>query len=467
MRKIWTIAWKDVRATFTDRNLVLIMLAAPLAISTIIGLTFGGVAQGSAPLTDIPVAVVNLDEGEGGTNYGEIVAGLLAPLPEGEGEPTLGEDGAPIPGGLSEEQMAAAGIDSSAFVCPTAGEGGAAQGGSLDELVAGVRLDSPEAARAGVEDGTYSVAVIIPASFSADVGFSAGDTTLTPTRIEVYANPERPISGSIIRSIVQQIGVQIATGNVTLASLINPLIETNPISIPGVVGSGAFAEGVSCAFAGVGSPIMVEQQTVAGEEFVFNPLVLFGSAQALFFAIFTANGSASSTIEERKDGTLQRMAVTPTPMLVILSGKMLATFVNVLVQVLFLMVALTLVNILIQGQFQLIWGNNLFLVLVIALAASLAATGLGTITAAAARNIEQASTFGSIVAIFSALLGGAFGFQLGGVLQMLSVIYWGSDAFTKLSNNSTDVLLNAVVLSVFGAVTFAIGFVIFTRRLRS
>ncbi|MCU0464208.1 MAG: hypothetical protein MUF38_06525, partial [Anaerolineae bacterium] len=59
------------------------------------------------------------------------------------------------------------------------------------------------------------------------------------------------------------------------------------------------------------------------------------------------------------------------------------------------------------------------------------------------------------------------GFQLGGALQSLSVVYWGSNAFTKLANNNTDVLTNAVVLVVFGVVTFAIGFVIFARRLRS
>jgi uncharacterized membrane protein YhaH (DUF805 family) len=63
-------------------------------------------------------------------------------------------------------------------------------------------------------------------------------------------------------------------------------------------------------------------------------------------------------------------------------------------------------------------------------------------------------------------LGGAFGFQLGGGLQYLSVVYWGSNAFTKLSNGNNDILLNAVVLTLIGAVTFGISFTIFARRLR-
>ena len=64
MRKIWTIAWKDVSTTFRDRNLVLVMLAAPLAVATVIALAFGGISGGDIPIKDIPVAIVNLDKGE-------------------------------------------------------------------------------------------------------------------------------------------------------------------------------------------------------------------------------------------------------------------------------------------------------------------------------------------------------------------------------------------------------------------
>lgn len=39
MRKILVIAQKELRAVYTDRNLLLILIAAPLAIATIIGST--------------------------------------------------------------------------------------------------------------------------------------------------------------------------------------------------------------------------------------------------------------------------------------------------------------------------------------------------------------------------------------------------------------------------------------------
>ena len=51
MNKLWTIAWKELYTRFTDRNLILIMIATPLALSTIMGLAFGGLGSGNAPVS--------------------------------------------------------------------------------------------------------------------------------------------------------------------------------------------------------------------------------------------------------------------------------------------------------------------------------------------------------------------------------------------------------------------------------
>ena len=63
--KIWAIAWKELYTTLRDRNLLLVMFATPLMLSTIIGMAFGGLGSdsGSTPITDIPIALVNLDSG--------------------------------------------------------------------------------------------------------------------------------------------------------------------------------------------------------------------------------------------------------------------------------------------------------------------------------------------------------------------------------------------------------------------
>jgi len=71
LNKIWQIAYKDLYITFTDRNLLILMLAAPLAIATIIGLAFGGLSSG-APIRDVPIAIVNQDAGDGEQNFGQV-----------------------------------------------------------------------------------------------------------------------------------------------------------------------------------------------------------------------------------------------------------------------------------------------------------------------------------------------------------------------------------------------------------
>ncbi|MBC8099814.1 MAG: ABC transporter permease, partial [Armatimonadetes bacterium] len=196
-----------------------------------------------------------------------------------------------------------------------------------------------------------------------------------------------------------------------------------------------------------------------------NPLVLFGASQAIFFALFTANGAATSVMEERNNGTLQRLLVSPTPRLTVMLGKMTATFVTVLAQLTLLFVAFTLVGSLLAGELQFIWGQNLPGIALIMVTTALATTGLGSIIAAIARTPDQSSTIGSVISIVSAVFGGAFGFQIGAPFSYFSVIYWGTDAFTKLASGQTDYALNALVLLVFGATAFTISLVVFNRRM--
>ncbi|MYH63810.1 MAG: hypothetical protein F4148_19360, partial [Caldilineaceae bacterium SB0675_bin_29] len=65
MRKILAVAFKELYVTFRDRNMILLMFATPLVLSTIIGMAFGGGGgdSGLPDFADITIAVVNLDEG--------------------------------------------------------------------------------------------------------------------------------------------------------------------------------------------------------------------------------------------------------------------------------------------------------------------------------------------------------------------------------------------------------------------
>jgi ABC-2 type transport system permease protein len=445
LNKIWQIAYKDLYITFTDRNLLLIMLAAPLAIATIIGLAFGGVG-GSAPIRDVPIVIVNQDGGEGEQNFGQTFVNAFIP-PES--------------------------VDSAAATtdCPAPAESSAPQAAStqvtLQDLTDAVLMTDAEAARAAVNAGTYTVALIIPPDFTQRLSYGQNNP-IEPTSVEVYANPGRPISGAVVSSIVTAMGNQMATGSIAAATTVDTTIaELGFQQITQVAGSEVFTRNITCAFTAAFNAVRIDEQTVSGQQANSTAaiLVLFGSAQAMFFMLFTGQQGVLSIFEEKTQGTLQRLAISPTPRLSILVGKMLGTFITCLAQLIVLFIALTAVASLLSGEFTLIWGNNLLLVAVVVLAAALAATGLGAVVAGIAKTPEQAGIIGQLINLAMALLGGAFAVTVPEALARFSIIYWGTNAFQKLAANQTDIALNLLVLTAFGGILFAAGFWLFNRRL--
>lgn len=443
MNKIFTIAWKDIRSTYSDRNLVMIMLAAPLAVATIIALAFGGLGGGDVPIRDIPVAIVNFDTGANGQNLGATYVNAFIPS-----EDTTGDADTTCP-----------------LVEGTAGNGNST---SLQDLTEAVLLDDAKAAREGVNNGTYAAAIIIPQDFSQKATIGPTKFTVEPTSIEVYANGGRVIQAGIIRSIVEGISNQMATGNVTIQSLLNEVnSEFGVLQMSLLTSSAAFNDNIGCAFVPGVSGLGIDQQSLAGKSVngAIPLLIVFGAGQAMFFTLFTGQGGVSGIFEERKQWTLQRLVVSPTPRLHILLGKMLGVLVNCVLQLVFLFVALTVVGSVLNGGFVNIWGDNFVLIGLVILSAALSATGVGTLLAGVAKTPEQGQIYGSLVNVAMAVLGGAFGFQLPEAVSRFSLLYWGSDAFQKLANGSTEIGLNLAVLFGLGVVLFGIGFWLFNRRL--
>lgn len=442
LSKIWSIAYKDLYMTFTDRNAILIMILTPLVLASIIGLAFGSFfnSDGSGsdvPVQDIPVAVVNLDAGTdfNGTtlNHGQVFVQAL--VPEGDPDPE----------------------------------------NPLHQLTDAVALDDADAARAGVDDGTYTAAIIVPADFTQRLTVSAEQREIQPVSVEVYASPANPISASIITSIAESFASQIALGNITIAATIDALTQ-RAISDPAfglqfgaAAATGGFTPDFAAAFNPSANPIRIEMQTVTGETATFNPLVLFGSAQAVFFMMFTALAGANDLLEEKRRGTLQRQLVSPTPRVALLLGKFAGTLITCIAQVTILLIALTIVGSVIAGEVQFIWGSNLLLLGAVIVCVSLAASGVGALLASLVSTPEQGNNIGGIISLVFGLFGGAF-FSVdaipgANVLSRLTVNYWGVEAFNKLAQNQTDIGLNLVVLLVLGVVFFTAGLLIFNRRL--
>lgn len=438
MQKLLTIIWKELYTTYTDRNLLLVMLVTPLALATIISLAFSGFISGSndVPLRDVAVAVVNLDQGATlngqAINYGSSFVQALVPPADATAE-TLSEN-------------------------------------ALFTLTNAVALEDEAAARAAVDEGGQVAAIIIPADFSQRISANEANA---PADVVVYANRAAPISSSVVYSLAQGITNQITSGTIAVAAAntaINGAAQANP-ALSASYGAAGLTGQLNDAFAGAfqtgASPITIAQQTVTGDAVTFNPLVQFGSAQAIFFMSFTAFGSIASLLQERRDGTLQRMLVTPTPRILILIGKLAGAFFICATQVALLLVALTVVGSLIAGELQIIWGTNIPLIILVVLVTSLAICGLATLIAGLSRTPEQINIIGGVVSLAFAVFSGVF-FNVQGTplvpLSRLTPNFWGMDAFMRLSLGDNAVGLNLLVLLLIGILFFGIGFALFNRR---
>ena len=461
LQRALIIARKDLFLRFTNRNQLLLMVAVPLALSSIIALVFGnlGGPDDNLVMRDIPLGIVNLDAGtqqQGReVNYGEGLVQLLTGSEAGD---------------LS-------------VACPLAADAPANAGSALNELFDARALDDVAAGRALVEGGELAALIIVPTDFSARLNprIAPGTATLypeAPAAIEVYSDAARPLQSLVARSVVQGYGERLLTGNIALGAAFNTLIVQQPLAALRLAGSAddeAIAAALACGF----SDLAVGVQLVArGIEPGAGPdadaaqpvkvsiyiLRLIGTAQATFFALFVAQFGVLSVLQERQAGTLQRILTTPTSRGSFLAGKLLGTFITALVQLLLLMFALSLVASLLEGRPLLIWGANLPALFAILLPLSLAVSGLGVLLIAFVQRPEQVGPVGSIINILLAMLGGAFGFSVPEPIARVSLVYWATDAMAKLGAGNLDVALNALALALQGALLFGVGLWLFRRR---
>lgn len=445
-------------------------------------------AEVALPFGDSQVTLASLLESGSALNFGDQVAGILLSQPIGNVDTAGG-----------------AGLDLGEVECRLLGDGEGeesatfAAGGTLDDLLDASQVADPDLARAGVDSGEYAAAVIIPPDFSrgmlprlllddegrvrAELGDPAGT-------VEVYGNNGRPISARVVHAIAAGIVNQFVRVSVALSAAVETSanfvldnidlgavdfsnLDLSGVDLPAALASlqgldASALEPLFCLITPGASNITVSRQPLDAlqEAPTFARLIVpIGASQAVFFALFTGVFGIHSIYEERRNWTLQRMIVSPTPRFYLLVGKVAGNLVTVLLQILILMAALTVVATIVIGETAMIWGTNGGAILAVAAALALCVSGVGVFLVGLARTPEQVVLFGPMINIGLAVLGGAFGFSLPEQAAQFSLIYWGVDAFTKLASGQTDIALNLLVLAAQGLILYFVGMWLFKRRL--
>ena len=401
LRKLFLIAFKDLRLIFRDSAALIMMLLAPLLLTIGMGALTGGFSGGGgSTFSDIPVEIVNLDEG------------------------TLGQTLVDV------------------FTSP-----------ELEALVS-PRLSTDLAAAQALVDSNQSAAVVsIPAGFSESL-LSPRTQGSSAAPIEFYANPTMPNSAGFLRSVVDQFVNQVEIGRVSGEVIVTQLLENGLISYQQAPDIGAKVGYEMGQASATSSSIRIKADLAEGEALEFNILAYMAPSMALMFLMFTVTYGARSLLVENRDGTLPRMLVAPTSSASVLGGKFVGIFLTAIAQL----------TILIGGtslMFSLQWGDTLGVILLI-LAAAFGATGWGVLFAAILKTPGQIAVTGSAVMLLFGLLGGSF-FDLSmlpGWVQMLNKItpnFWGNDGFFILGigGQLKDISTHLTALLIMGGVLFA------------
>jgi ABC-type transport system involved in multi-copper enzyme maturation permease subunit len=156
----------------------------------------------------------------------------------------------------------------------------------------------------------------------------------------------------------------------------------------------------------------------------------------IFYAFYTGFATAQSILREEEERTLPRLFTTPTPQASILTGKFLAVFLTVLVQVCVLLVAASLI-------FGIQWGEAPAVGLMIA-GAVFTASSFGIFFNSLLRSIKQSG------AIFGGVL------TITGMIGMISIFVRGSPSAATLGNTVSLVVpqgwaVRAMVQAMDGA----------------
>jgi len=414
MLKTFLIGIKDLRLVFRDRAALILMLVAPFLLTLGMGLVTGRFSGRTSGIADIPVVIVNQDDGELSTALVDLFNSKdLADLVE----PTLGE--------------------------------------------------SPEAARLQVEEDKVAAAIIIPAGFTRSIipqqeDFAAGNTPEV-VEIELYANPTRPTSAGIIKSILDEFMSRVEEGAIGAQTSILQMMISGRIT-PEQAQAVGEEMGQQLQDAPNDDTLAITLNTTTqGEEVEFDVLAYLAPGMALMFLMYTVSYGGRSILAEKTQGTLPRLLVSPTNSAQILGGKVFGIFLTGAAQMLILIGGTSLL-------FQLKWGDPLG-VLILVLVAVFGATGWGMLITALARTTAQVASVGSAVMLIFGILGGSFIQldQMPASIQAMSRITpnaWALDGFTTLALGGTLADLSAPItaLLTMGILLFLTSVALFGKK---
>jgi len=423
IRQILATTWKDLKILLKDSGGLATLFLMPVMFIFVMTLALGGLfSDGGDNPTEI--LVVNDDTGTIGA---QIVEGLQA---------------------------------TEGFAVETEWDGAALTRARAEALIA---------------DQERSIAVIIPADFSDTIQHNVFDTPTDETpqkaQIDLVVDPALssqfvgPVKGTLTGLSQQALMTGVAPRGIDL--FLDQIDQTAGASLPTETRESLREQALrSTAGGGItGSVVEVVQMQPAGMEIEQFPNSVQQNVPGwtLFGVFFISQTLATSLLEEKKVGTFRRLLVAPMSRAALLLGKLTPFLIVNLVQIV-LMFAVGVFIMPLVGAPKLELGPHPEALILISLAISLAATGLGLLIAALAKTAEQIGGLGSLLVVTMAALGGVMvpRFVMPDFMQTVGLITphaWALTAYQDVLVRGYDVariLPEVAALMGFAVVFFGV-----------
>jgi ABC-2 type transport system permease protein len=312
------------------------------------------------------------------------------------------------------------------------------------------------AARKAVRNGDQVGLLIIPRGFSAALEAPRPAAHVTYYAVAGNNDQRATIASYSVQSVVQRFAWTSATAGAVAQAQQRASGRVDPAL------TGALTAQASRQLAQA-PPVSV--QTVNATARKVNEQDQTVPGYAVMFALFGIAAGAGSILEEKESGTFKRLLIAPLPPYALLGGKMLAQFLQSLVQ-------LTLLLAIGAVLFKIDLGPSLPALALLVVGTSLAATGLSMILVSFVRSQRQLRPVTTLIVLSFSAIGGSWLplFLEPQWLQNVAKVTinaWAMQGFNGLmifDKSFTDVLPAIGALFLYGIVCFVIAGRLFRFR---
>lgn len=292
-----------------------------------------------------------------------------------------------------------------------------------------------------IADETRSIAIVIPAGFSAQIQQQLGAANPTAAQIDLIVDPatSEQVLGPV-KSAVAGMAQQAAMSSLMPLGIDAMLtaIDRSGGKVPASMRAQLEGGLTQNNALGGGNLVELKQTQPAGmkvEQFP-NTVQQNVPGWTLFGVFFISQLVATSILEEKKIGSFRRLLAAPMSRATLLLGKLLPHLIINLIQIA-LMFAVGVFLLPLTGLPRLDLGQHPEALILVSVCASLAASGLGLLLAAIGKTAEQIGGLSSLLVVTLAAVGGVMvpRFVMPQFMQSLSLISphaWALSAYQDI-----------------------------------